>query len=147
MAYFISTKRPLGQDFQHKGSRTPQKLPSDCFNTTGFRKSQTSCFYDGSMSHQKNCYRLGVVSYSSDPSGDRLGPLVGVLEAILRHYDRVAGLVTPQRNRSRGRGHTAPIVTSWAIGDSLCRVWEPLRDSIYKETVYISYCALWTVFV
>ena len=42
-----------------------------------------------SMSHQKDCYRLRVVSCSSDTSGDRVGLLVGVLEAILRHYDRV----------------------------------------------------------
>ena len=42
---------------------------------------------------RKDCYRLEVVSYSSDPSGDR----VGVPEAILRHYDRFAGHATPQR--------------------------------------------------
>ena len=53
------------------------------------------------MSHQKNWYRLGVVSYSGDPSGDpsgdRVSPLVGVLEAILSHYDCVAGHATRQR--------------------------------------------------
>ena len=43
------------------------------------------------MSHQKDCYRPGVVSYSSDPSGDCVGPLVGVPAAMSRHYDRVAG--------------------------------------------------------
>ena len=50
------------------------------------------------MSHQKDCYRLGVVSYSSDPSDDLVGSLVGVPEAILRYYDRVAGHATPQRS-------------------------------------------------
>ena len=51
------------------------------------------------MSHQKGCYRLGVVSCSSYPSGDRMCPLalVGVSEVKLRHYDRVAVHATPQR--------------------------------------------------
>ena len=88
------------------------------------------------MLHQKDCYRLGVVSYSSDPSGDCFSPLVGVPESTLRHYDRVAGHATTQhdgqdgprlrqnmirlddsfrhdgnlRNRSRVSGHTARIV-------------------------------------
>ena len=48
------------------------------------------------MSHQKDYYRFGFVSYI-DPGGDRVGPLVGVPEAVLRHYDRVAGHDTPQR--------------------------------------------------
>ena len=102
----------------------------------GFRKLQTSWFYDGNMSHQKDCYWFGVVSYSKYPSGDDVGPLVGVPEAILRYYDRVrvAGHATQQqlsttaksrratsvddsfrrdgnwRNRSIGSGRTAPIV-------------------------------------
>ena len=49
------------------------------------------------MSHQKDCYQLGVVSYSSDRSGDRVSPLVGVPEAVMKH-DRVAGHATPQHN-------------------------------------------------
>ena len=44
-----------------------------------------------------DCYRLGVVSYSSDPSGDLVGPLVDVPEAKLGHYNHVAGHATPQR--------------------------------------------------
>ena len=43
----------------------------------------------------------GVVSYISDPSGDGVGLLVGVPEAILRHYDRVAGNGTQQQRRLR----------------------------------------------
>ena len=50
------------------------------------------------MSHQKDCCRLGVVSYSSDPSGDSVGPLVGVPETILKNLDRIAGHATPQRS-------------------------------------------------
>ena len=33
------------------------------------------------MPHQKYCNRLCVASYCSDPSGDYVGPLVGVLKA------------------------------------------------------------------
>ena len=43
----------------------------------GFRKWQTT-WYDGSMPHQKDYYRLGVLSYSSDPSGERVGLLMDV---------------------------------------------------------------------
>ena len=49
------------------------------------------------MSHQKDCYRLGIVIYSSDPGGDCVGPLVGVPEAIFRLYDHVAGHAALQR--------------------------------------------------
>ena len=41
-------------------------------------------YYDSRMSHQKDCYRLGVLSSSRDPSGARVGLLVGVPEEILR---------------------------------------------------------------
>ena len=44
------------------------------------------------MPHQKDCYRLRVVSYSSDPSGDHVSPI-----AIVRKLDRVAGHATRQR--------------------------------------------------
>ena len=49
------------------------------------------------MPQQKDCYRLRVVSYSSDPSGDHVSPIVGVPEAIVRKLARVAGHATPQR--------------------------------------------------
>ena len=54
-----------------------------------------------------DCYRLGVASYSSDPSGERIGPLVGVPEAILGHYNRITGHATPQRPSTTGKttGH------------------------------------------
>ena len=45
---------------------------------------------------RKTCYRLRVVSYSSNPSGDCVGPLVGVPEATVRHFNRIAGHATPQ---------------------------------------------------
>ena len=61
---------------------------------------------DGSMPHQKDSYLFGVVSYSSDPSVDRVGPLVGVPEAIWSHYDRFAGHSTPPRPSTKAKtGH------------------------------------------
>ena len=80
-----------------KGLRLPHtpKTPCHCIKRDrrgNFRKWQTRLLYDGSLSHQRDCYRLWVISYnSSDPSG---GGAVGVPEAILRHYDRVAGHAT-----------------------------------------------------
>ena len=47
---------------------------------------------------------LRIVSYCSDPSGDRVGPLVGVAEVTLIHCDRVAG------HALTFYGHIAPIV-------------------------------------
>ena len=59
------------------------------------------------MPHQNDCYpwlptlRVG---YSSDPSG--VGPLVGIPEAALKHYDCVAGHSTPQRRSTNAEtGH------------------------------------------
>ena len=58
------------------------------------------------MTHQKDFYRLGVVSYSSDPSGHRVGPLVGAPKTILKHYERVAGHATQQRPSTTAKmGH------------------------------------------
>ena len=65
------------------------------------------------MSHQKDCFRLGVVSYCSNPSGDLVGPIVGVPEAILRHYDRVEGHATPQRLYTTAKtAHECSVLTT-----------------------------------
>ena len=58
------------------------------------------------MSHQKVFYRLDVVSYSSDPSGDCVCPLVGVPEAKLRHYDHIAAHATRQRQSATDKTET-----------------------------------------
>ena len=53
------------------------------------------------MSRQEDCYRR--TRYSSDPSGDRVGHLVGVPEAVLKQSSfRRNG---KQRNRSREWPH------------------------------------------
>ena len=93
------------------------------------------------MPHQSDCHRLIVVSYSSDSSGDRVGPLVCVLyrqqgdstivsqdmayrndslrrlrwdgpRLLLKMFslDHSFQRDRNRRNRSRGNGHTAPIV-------------------------------------
>ena len=45
----------------------------------------------------ENCYRLGVSSYSSDPSGDRVCPLEGAPGTTVKQYDGVAEYATQQR--------------------------------------------------
>ena len=73
------------------------------------------------MSHQKDCYRLGVKSYNSDPSGDRVGPLVGVPKAILRHCDCVAGHVTQQHLSMTARATMSKTALYNSLSDSFSR--------------------------
>ena len=108
------------------------------------------------MSHQKDCYWLGVISCSRDPSGDHVGPLVGVKEAILRHYVRVAGHATPQlqswwqlltqrklTNRSRGSGYTAPRLKQYwdkAIIMFFAHIWvcnKQINHSMLLDYVFL----------
>ena len=89
-----TTPEPLFRCSLHLRLPHTAKTPRDCLKrdfVAHFRKSQKSWYYDGSMPHQKDCCRLCVASYCSDPSGDRVGPLVGVEEATVTHCDRVPG--------------------------------------------------------
>ena len=65
-------------------------------------RRQLNYLYDGSMSHQKDCYGLGVVSYSSDPSGDRVSPQGDVLEETLSLRRRTCHTATTSTTAKAG---------------------------------------------